>query len=349
MLAPLRKILLLTLLIPVFSVAQNKYSGESKRIFNKGVKEYEDGNKVEALKLFLACVQLEPTYAEAYLNISLIQFDNKQYENALDNAVSAHNNDKFLTAAYGHLGKCYYHNSEYDSAAYFLNKAIEQGQDNERIRLYAARANLNYGDLDLAQEHVDNAISKNDKNPVAHNIQGKIHYQQGDLESAEASFKKALELNPNSAGIYGNLANVYLEMDSTDLALDMVQKGMDKTEDPKEKAQFLVMLGNYYHKSQEYEKASSSFDQAFELDNENARILSNQAAVLLDQDQYESAIEKCNLALDLNPELMEAYFNRGIAHEMMRNVEDACFDWEQAFILGSEKAEEYLNSPTCSE
>ena len=48
-------------------------------------------------------------------------------------------------------------------------------------------------------------------------------------------------------------------------------------------------------------------------------------------------------------EMMEAYFNRGIANEMLRNVEDACSDWEQAFILGSEKAEEYLNSPTCNE
>jgi hypothetical protein len=34
---------------------------------------------------------------------------------------------------------------------------------------------------------------------------------------------------------------------------------------------------------------------------------------------------------------------------MLRNVQDACSDWEQAFILGSEIAEEYLNSATCNE
>ena len=46
---------------------------------------------------------------------------------------------------------------------------------------------------------------------------------------------------------------------------------------------------------------------------------------------------------------MEAFYNRGIANEMLRNVEAACADWEEAFILGSEKAEKFLNSPTCNE
>ena len=45
---------------------------------------------------------------------------------------------------------------------------------------------------------------------------------------------------------------------------------------------------------------------------------------------------------------MEAFFNRGIAKEMLKDLEGACADWEDAFFLGSENAEKYVNSPACT-
>jgi len=45
---------------------------------------------------------------------------------------------------------------------------------------------------------------------------------------------------------------------------------------------------------------------------------------------------------------MEAFFNRGIAKEMLKDLDGACADWHDAFMLGSENAEKYVNSPACS-
>ena len=78
-------------------------------------------------------------------------------------------------------------------------------------------------------------------------------------------------------------------------------------------------------------------------------VLANQGAVAIHQENFQIAWEKCSAALDIDGENMADDVNRGIANERRRKTADACLDWEQAFILGSEEAEEYLNSPICSE
>ena len=69
----------------------------------------------------------------------------------------------------------------------------------------------------------------------------------------------------------------------------------------------------------------------------------------IDLEDYVAAIEKCDTAININPNLMEAYFNRGIAKEMTRDLEGACLDWQRAFVLGSQRAIEYLNGSVCNE
>jgi hypothetical protein len=33
---------------------------------------------------------------------------------------------------------------------------------------------------------------------------------------------------------------------------------------------------------------------------------------------------------------------------MLKDLAGACADWQDAFILGSENAEQYINSPACA-
>ncbi|MCB9224737.1 MAG: tetratricopeptide repeat protein [Crocinitomicaceae bacterium] len=344
----MRIIALLAFLVPLLTFTQVKYSTESKKLYSKAIKEYKDGNSEEALNLFQECVKLEPRYAEAYLNISYILYADKEMEGALTNAQLAYHNNKLQSAIYDQLGKCYYKNEMYDSAAFFLKQGVDMGQSSEATFIFAGKSNYQIEEYESAIEFLNKALELNDKNPVTYNSRGKVYFRMAEYDQAELDFKKALEINPNSVGIYSNLANTLLDNGKTDEALEYINLGMDKAEN-EEKVQLLLLLGNYYHSAGDFEKATETFDQAHELDDSNAHILNNQAAVLLDQDKFEEAIAKLDAAIDLQPEMMEAYFNRGIAYEMLRRVEEACSDWEEAFILGSEKAEEYLNSPTCNE
>lgn len=344
----MRLILTLILFSPLFLTAQTKYNSESRKLFKQAEKEYKTGNATIALGLFEECVKADSRHAEGYLNISLIQYSKKQMGESFKNAKRAFANNKFDAAIYAQLGKCYYHATIYDSSAAFLNKSVDMGMTNETIYIYLGKSNLKLDEYEDAKEYLGKALEINSENPITYNVRGMVFYSEGEYADAEVDFEKALELNDNSAGLYVNLANCELENQKFEEALEHINQGMAIADD-EGKTQLFLLLGNYYHKNGDLDLALENFEKAYDLDKNNAHILNNQAAVLLERDDFESAITKCNMALEINPEMMEAYYNRGIANEMLRKVEEACSDWEQAFILGSEKAEEFLNGPTCNE
>ena len=79
----MKTLLLLTFLVPMLTFAQGRHPSSAKKLYNKASKAYEQGNSVEALKLFNECIEEDPTYAEAYLNISIIEFHQKNYQKNL--------------------------------------------------------------------------------------------------------------------------------------------------------------------------------------------------------------------------------------------------------------------------
>jgi len=61
-------------------------------------------------------------------------------------------------------------------------------------------------------------------------------------------------------------------------------------------------LGNAAYKKREFEEALRYYDKAWELDNTNALILTNKAAVLFEQEKYEECIKVCEEAIDVGRE-----------------------------------------------
>lgn len=340
--------LLFLLLFPLFAYSQPKRSLAVRKLYDQAVTQYNAGNQAESLRLFEECVAADSTYTEAYLNISYITFDQNNFVKALVNAKKALKYNQFQAPIFIQTGKCFYYLEEYDSAAYFLNKGISFGAKAESDYLYLAKCMAYQGEYRDATFYFGKALEINPNNGVAYNERGSAYFQLGEYELAKADFEKALALNPQSTGALANMANVSLALGDNETALTYINKGIE-TATGDQKIQLLILKGNYYKTIGEFENASLAYEEAFQLDNQNAVILNNQASIMIELENYQGAFEKCNEALDLQPEMMEAYFNRGIANEMLRNVEAACMDWEQAFILGSSIAEEYLNSPVCNE
>ena len=219
---------LLIIFIPFIVCAQPKYSSESKKLYTKALKAHKDGNTDVALGLFEQCVKSEPRYAEAYLNISIIQYGKKSMGDALINAKKAYSQNKFEPSIYGQLGKCYYQAMVYDSAAHFLTKAIELDIKDEFTLIYAGKSYYQLEDYAAAESHLTNAIAVNGNNPVAYNSRGKVYFNLAEYEKAEEDFKKALELNPESVSIYSNLANTCLRNEKPEDALKYINLAMEK-------------------------------------------------------------------------------------------------------------------------
>jgi len=344
----MKKIFLLLLIAPLISFGQKEYAEEARLMFAEANFAYNKGNLTDAFALYEKCIGIEPQYAEAFVNMSFIKFDSKDYNKALDYALKAHSIEKVQHSIFSALGKSYYMVGDYDSAATYLAK-IEYFDDLTEVEEYfLAASNVKLNNFSAAKPLAKKLYTNRPSNSDYAALKGNVMYGYGEYEQAMELYKKALDLNPDNVYIYSNIAKACLQLNQNDKALEYINKGVEIATG-EGKVTFLILKGNYFHSIGELDNAEKAYDEAYKIDNSNTNILVNQAGILIDKEDYQSALEKCNMAIEKNSELMEAYFNRGIANEMLRNIEDACSDWEEAFILGSEKAEKFLNSSTCNE
>lgn len=81
--------------------------------------------------------------------------------------------------------------------------------------------------------------------------------------------------------------------------------------------------GNEFLKAQKYDNAIESYTKAIELDNTNAVFYSNRAQVHIKLENYGSAIADCNEALKVDPNMMKAYYRKGVSLMAILNYKEA--------------------------
>jgi tetratricopeptide (TPR) repeat protein len=91
---------------------------------------------------------------------------------------------------------------------------------------------------------------------------GNLQWQKGKLPEAEASFKQAMDLAPESASAYARLGSLYLTQNRTGEAIAIYQEAiMRDAENPR---LFLALSIAYLHQSH-YEMAQAMVEQALSL------------------------------------------------------------------------------------
>lgn len=101
--------------------------------------------------------------------------------------------------------------------------------------------------------------------------------------------------------------------------------------------------GNSYVKLGQYERAIADYNQAIEIDSEDAEAYNNRGNSYNGLNQYEHAIEDLNKAIELKPNLVEAYNNRGNSYHGLKLYELAIKDFNKAIEIDSEDASAYFN------
>lgn len=98
---------------------------------------------------------------------------------------------------------------------------------------------------------------------------------------------------------------------------------MSTSEADKEEAVKFKNKGNELLKEQKYNEAVKSYAKAIELDSRNAIFYSNRAQAHIKLENYGLAIVDCNEALKLDPNLMKAYYRKGISLMATLNYKEA--------------------------
>ena len=197
-----------------------------------------NGNFDESIKYLNKAIELDPNYAEAFINRGLISLAQKDKVNALTDLEKAHHlkphikqiwhtllnlkteikkfEDVIFLATQmakldpsdeqiiGAIALCYQHLHNYDQAVIFYNKAIALKADYLAAWTNLGSAFRQQGKLEEAVEAYNKAIFIKPDHAEAYNNLGIALQEQDKLEEAIKAYSKALSIKPDHNEAYNN-------------------------------------------------------------------------------------------------------------------------------------------------
>ncbi|KAF8001428.1 hypothetical protein HF325_003929 [Metschnikowia pulcherrima] len=112
----------------------------------------------------------------------------------------------------------------------------------------------------------------------------------------------------------------------------------------KQQALALKDQGNAFLKEHKYQEAVDAYTKAIELDALNPIFYLNRAQVHIKMESYGLAINDCNLALDVDPNFVKAYYRKGVSLMALLNYKEAQTNFKQILkkVPGDKATQENL-------
>lgn len=181
-------------------MAQKKY----EEAFNPGLTKAE---KYKAIKEAIKMSPKEPLYR---VGLGDAYFKDKQLDKAERMYLSAIKVKQDYMIAYRMLGRLYMQKGDWDQAAVYLRRALDEPNVINPIQLYNWLAYCEYrrGDFNKAEKAWLRALDINDSDKIRLNL-ALVYKEANRLDLAQASLLKALELNPNLPSAHFALGEIY--------------------------------------------------------------------------------------------------------------------------------------------
>jgi eukaryotic-like serine/threonine-protein kinase len=201
------------------------------------------------------------------------------------------------------LAVCHLKVRQWEAAKAGLNACLTQQPDFVWAYLFRSFANEELQALTEAETDFQKALQldpNEDARYVLSLTRGILHFNQRELNRAEASFRSALALKPGQYNAYLNLAHVYLAQGRLEEAAEQVRTAMQL------RPPVQILAG--YH----LERGRS----------------------LLRENRHEEAVRACEAALELSPQYAPSYEVRGRALLALGRYEEAEKSFGQYLRMG---------------
>jgi tetratricopeptide (TPR) repeat protein len=180
--------------------------------------------------------------------------------------------------------------------------------------------------LGLAIEQYEAMIKIEPNNADNHILLGRLYFVSKDLIKAEAEFKAALKIDPNSEEAVTNLAFLYNDEGDNKKATDL----LNSVPEGQRSAKVYAALGTTYEQQKDYKKAIAAFRQAVSMDKENLDAMRGLAQNLSNDNQIDAALDEYRMIQDADPQdataalrLAEIYRRQGKFDLAMENLKKA--------------------------
>jgi tetratricopeptide (TPR) repeat protein len=157
--------------------------------------------------------------------------------------------------------------------------------------------------------------------------------EAGDYDEVVLSFEKALELEPDDVETLNKLGLAHYKLVQLEQAIEAYTKALAIEPD---NVDVMTNLGAAYYRFGQLDNAIEIYNKAIAIAPDDAGIRSNLAAAYFQKYQPEGptdyldlALEQWDKALELQPDLAEAYYGRGAVFLVLKRADEAIAAFEK--------------------
>ena len=275
----------------------------------------------EAIQLISDSIAMDSTNAYLYVHRAKAYFANEQVGQAMIDINKALQLDPNNIDTYLLLADVYYALGDQDNIASTLNKAVEINSLDARPLVKLAELNLLQQNFNLAFAYVDKALGLSTYNPNAYFVKGMCFMaSKQDTVNALKNFQLAAEQDDSFYDPVEQISRIYA-IQQPPYTLDYLRKAQQQFPDIPTPRYELAM---YLQSHGEPEEALAHYDTLLMKYPYNYMVLFNKGYVnyvyLMDN---EAALDYFNRALTINPNYIDAKYNKGRVLEQMGDYSQA--------------------------
>ncbi|MHC0068213.1 caspase, EACC1-associated type [Nostoc sp. UIC 10890] len=343
-------------------------------LYKKGLNKSNQGDCKGALADYNQALRQDPNYTLALIERGYCRAQVADYKGAiedLDKYIRVNSND---SRAYLNRGFAHASLGNYEQAIADYNKAIEINPQNALAYNNRGLAYANLGNYEQAIADYNKAIEyNNDPLTWPYNNRGWGYYKQNNYEQAIADLNKAIEIDPNYAPAYYNrgvvrssqgdrqgaiedyqkAAYLYQKQGQTSYSQDVLNQ-IEKlqilpssptvsTPSTTMTAKELYDRGLDKSNKGDYKGAIDDFTQSLQLDPNYVLAYFQRGYALNEIEDYKGAIENYNQYLQLNPNDAAAYNNRCLVYNNLDKYQQAISDCNKAIRINPNNANAFYN------
>jgi Flp pilus assembly protein TadD len=308
---------------------------EPRAYFLSGIALVESGHLSAAAAELYEAVRLGPEQPEPVLalgNVLIRLGQKRQATRVLAGFDQKTALNGLSTANVSELMKVYFSLEMTSQALRVADELSAREPNHPRIDFYRGKIYKLMGNLDLAQQAIEQSLVKAPGNPANHFELGKIYEQRGQMASAKKAFFEALKHRQNDPETLYAMASVCLSLNEVDEAIEYLKRAeLAAANLPK----IYYALGQAYQRKGDSEKRA----QYFNLQKAHESNLAQRQKEMREREELtlvtlaRERLEQGNApeALALLQQLVELNPNNWEGHQYLAKIYLSSENWQQAY------------------
>lgn len=270
-----------------------------------------------------------PDNAELYYQRGLIYFDTKYLNRAEADLNTAIHLDSANALYYYAQARTQYAMFKTLNAAKYFELAIEKKPDFKEAKTKLADLYFFTKEHPKSINLTNSLLADDDNDYYAHYLKGMNYRDMGDTVKALSHFQKSIERNANDFNSYLISGILYTQLNNP-IALDFLNGALRIR--PNDASAFFARAG-FFQKKKQYKMALYDYRKVIKLKPDNAECYYNVGYINFETGFVDEAIRNFDIGIQLDNNLVPAYYMRGLCHEMKGNRENAKRNYEYALKL----------------